>query len=143
MATTVLPRLSRPSLSHFASLLERSQPSVLLNLLDQWPALRSWQRVNDYGSLRTLGKGRLVDVEWSRRGRGFLDPGERGKSRLSLDLYLDAFLLGRIPSTGNSPANDTIFYVAQQDLLSDVSLQRPKSLTASTDRHLFGFRSLA
>jgi len=116
-----LPRLSLPGLTQFASLLERSQPAVLLGLLDRWPALRSWQRANAYGSLRTLGEGRLVDVEWGRRGRGFLDPGERGKSRMPLDLYLDAFLLDKVPSTSGAMADDTVFYVAQQDLLSDVS----------------------
>lgn len=114
-----LLRLSRPSLEQFAGIIEHSQPTVLLGLLDKWPALGSWQRAKAYGSLRTLGEGRLVDVEWSRRGRGFLDPGERGKSRLPLDLYVDAFLLETIP--GGSAADDTVFYVAQQDLLSDVS----------------------
>lgn len=127
-----LPRLTRPAVAQVSSLLKTSQPAVLLGLLDRWPALGSWQRSSSYGSLRTLGEGRLVDVEWGRKGRGFLDDGEKGKSRIDLGLYLDAFLLDRVPSSGRSSSgsttsdqgsgeDQTVFYVAQQDLLSDVS----------------------
>lgn len=115
-----LPTLARPSLQQLASLLAASQPAVLTGLISHWPAFHSWTRQKFYGSLRTSGQGRTVDVEWSRKGRGYMDDGEKGRSQMDLGAYIDAFLLRRFPYREGRPAEEMVVYVAQQDLLNSV-----------------------
>lgn len=115
-----LPTLARPSLQQLSSLLVASQPAVLTGLISRWPAFHSWTRQNSYGSLRTSGQGRTIDVEWSRKGRGYMDDGEKGRSQMDLGAYVDAFLLSRLPYRDGRPAEEMVVYVAQQDLLNSV-----------------------
>jgi hypothetical protein len=148
--------LHRPLLSDVSARLAQSQPVIIRGALSHWPALTDWTLANGLGRLRARAEGVMVPVEWGRKGRGFLDGGEKGKGEMPLgesriasgqttfghalliigptklsDVFLDAFLLERIPKADpSSPLSEIIFYSAQHDLLSAVS-RRPGACVPS------------
>jgi len=65
-----------------------------------------------------VGDNREVEVELGRRGRGYLDK-DCQRVTMGLGLFLDAFILGRIPS---SSASLPTAYLAQSDLLEHPTL---------------------
>ena len=83
-----LPPHHQPSLSSFSSLLSSSQPARLTGLISHWPALDNWTVKNNLGRLRERASGILVPVEWARKGRGFMDEGEKGKTTMLLGQLL-------------------------------------------------------
>ncbi|GMK53905.1 hypothetical protein CspeluHIS016_0104910 [Cutaneotrichosporon spelunceum] len=83
--------------------------------LPQWDA-------DDLGTLRTdVGENTAVDVELAPRGRGYTDPAWH-RVTMGFGLFLDAFVLGRIPAS--SPAAVPAGYLAQAPLLDLPGLRR-------------------
>ncbi|KAL7414213.1 hypothetical protein BDY24DRAFT_31535 [Mrakia frigida] len=115
-----LPTHHQPSLSSFSSLLSSSQPALLTGLISHWPALDNWTVKNNLGRLRERASGILVPVEWAQKGRGFMDEGEKGKTTMLLETYLDAFILDRIPSEDPTMLPNLTFYLAQHDLFDSI-----------------------
>ena len=106
-----------------------------------WPARRTWSLRDDLQAIRQGREDMEVEVEVGRKGRGYLDPDfqrinmglgmsvhARDRQRtqfgvadlgcssiLMLGLFLDAFVLGKIPSAGDPNLLPTA-YLAQSDL---------------------------
>lgn len=136
---TRLPRLAK-SFSPVQLRAHLSQPSptplLLSDLIPEadWPASRSWSLTNGLSRLRSvIGENREVDVELGPRGRGYLDKGYKRigmgfgepllsfirnailDSDITIGLFLDAFILDRIPSSIPLHQRPT-GYLAQYDL---------------------------
>ncbi|BEI91874.1 uncharacterized protein CcaverHIS019_0406940 [Cutaneotrichosporon cavernicola] len=76
--------------------------------LERWSA-------PDLGTLRDdVGEHTAVDVEIAPRGRGYTDPAWQ-RVTMGFGLFLDAFVLGRIPAA--DPALVPVGYLAQAPLL--------------------------
>ncbi|CDZ97736.1 Uncharacterized conserved protein, contains JmjC domain [Phaffia rhodozyma] len=135
-STQAVKKLLAPSASKLTEHLQASQPVLLQNIIDTWPALATWTIENNLGRLRSLAEGYNVPVEWSQPGRGFLDKGKKGKTMMPLDLFLDAFILKKIPRQGSDPANDPVFYLAQHDLLAQIPDLKDDAPGTFVDRYL-------
>lgn len=106
------------------------------SLTTHWAARQAWRTGDDFRAIRTGREDREVEIEVGKRGRGYLDPdfqrihmglGEEPGAgftialiMLTLGLFLDAFILDKIPSS--DPASLPVAYLAQSDLLDDPAL---------------------
>ncbi|WOO80615.1 JmjC domain-containing protein 5 [Vanrija pseudolonga] len=123
-----IPNLSAAALRTYLSA-PAPRPLVLPGLVGHWSASAEWQRP-DFGALRRqVGEHTAVEVELAPRGRGYLDDrwarhtmgfGAYAQlSQLTPGLFLDAFVLHKIPSA--DPAALPVGYLAQADLLDSPS----------------------
>lgn len=115
--------------SHLAG--DRPRPLHLTGLTSHWPASSLWTLNDGLAALRNgVGEDREVTVELGKKGRGYLDkeyqrisigfgtlpPHSYRLGLMSSGLFLDAFILDRVPSS--TPKDQLpIAYLAQSDLL--------------------------
>ncbi|RSH87252.1 hypothetical protein EHS25_003161 [Saitozyma podzolica] len=112
--------LPHPTPAQIRSHLATSSPTALHlpDLVSAWPALRSWTLEDGLAPLReAVGEDMGVDIEMGPRGRGYLDERYR-RVTMGFGLFLDAFILNRIPSTTDTATGPTLptAYLAQSDL---------------------------
>ncbi|ORX36577.1 hypothetical protein BD324DRAFT_626374 [Kockovaella imperatae] len=85
-------------------------------LVSHWSALTTWTLDDDLEGLkRDVGIDKSVEVELGKKGRGYLDK-ETSRVSMPFGLFIDAFLLNRIPS-GSSATEIPSAYLAQSDIL--------------------------
>ncbi|WVO16111.1 hypothetical protein L204_103778 [Cryptococcus depauperatus] len=91
-------------------------PLHLPSLISSWRALSSWRLEDGLQAVREkVGETKIAEVELGKKGRGYLHH-EWQKIHMPFGLFLDAFILGLVPSS--SPLSQLpVAYLAQSDLL--------------------------
>ncbi|WVR06927.1 hypothetical protein IAU60_003963 [Kwoniella sp. DSM 27419] len=94
----------------------RPVPLHLTGLISGWPALQRWTIANGLKDMRqAVGEDRNVEVELAKKARGYLHP-DWQRVHMPFGIFLDAFILGLVPSAGPSSSLPAA-YLAQSDLL--------------------------